>query len=227
MCFLPHRTYSGAGIQERGTRARRIGVSCSIAEHRSRPRRRTASCRARPGPLAARTHPAETGVVHFHPARQRLVPLAPSHLRYDFPLHRPGRQLPDPKPAPQFHRRDAVLRRRDQVDGRKPHRQRQLGRVEDRPCRRRGLFLAGVALIRRTARWKAVPVMTARRADEAVAPAQSRQRGSALLLGAEQLAKRSVTQTPYPRGNPEPHRRGLPFLQTYEKYRRSRVDSHG
>ena len=41
-----------------------------------------------------------------------------------------------------FHRRDAVLRRHDQVDGCKPECQRQLGRVEDRARRGRCLLLA-------------------------------------------------------------------------------------
>ena len=70
-----------------------------------------------PAPLAARTHAVEPGVVHLHPARQRLVLLAPGHHRHDLPLHRSGRRLPDRQTTAGFDRRDAVLRRHDRVIG--------------------------------------------------------------------------------------------------------------
>ena len=71
----------------------------------------------------------------------------------------PGRRLLDPETAAEFHRRDAVLRRHDQVDGCKPECQRQLGRVEDRARRGRCLLLAPVALIETPTRQHAMPAM--------------------------------------------------------------------
>ena len=158
-------------------------------------------------PLAAGAHPAEIGVVHLDPPRKRRLPLAPRHHRHDLVLHGPGRRLLDPETAAEFHRRDAVLRRHDQVDGCKPECQRQLGRVEDRARRGRCLLLAPVALIEAPTRQHAMPAMAAAGAEEAVRPAQPEQRRAALLLGAEGLAKRLVAQTTHPRCNLEPHNR--------------------
>ena len=158
-------------------------------------------------PLAAGAHPAEIGVVHLDPPRKRRLPLAPRHHRHDLVLHGPGRRLLDPETAAEFHRRDAVLRRHDQVDGCKPECQRQLGRVEDRARRGRCLLLAPVALIETPTRQHAMPAMAAAGAEEAVRPAQPEQRRAALLLGAEGLAKRLVAQTTHARCNLEPHNR--------------------
>ena len=70
--------------------------------------------------------PPRLSVVHLDPPRKRRLPLAPRHHRHDLVLHGPGRRLLDPETAAEFHRRDAVLRRHDQVDGGKPDCQRQL-----------------------------------------------------------------------------------------------------
>ena len=163
-------------------------------------------------PLAAGAHPAEIGVVHLDPPRKRRLPLAPRHHRHDLVLHGPGRRLLDPETAAEFHRRDAVLRRHDQVDGCKPECQRQLGRVEDRARRGRCLLLAPVALIETPTRQHAMPAMAAAGAEEAVRPAQPEQRRAALLLGAEGLPKRLVAQTTHARCNLEPHNRD-PLMQ--------------
>lgn len=149
-------------------------------------------------PLAARTHPAEIGVVHLDPAVERGVRLAPRHHRHDLLLHRPGGRLLDPETAAELDRRDAVLRRHDQVDGCEPGGQRQLGRVEDRARRQRGLRLAAVALIQPPARRNAIAAMAAGRADEAVRPAQPEQGRAALLLLSERLAERRVAQPAHP-----------------------------
>ena len=133
--------------------------------------------------------------------------LAPRHHRHDLVLHGPGRRLLDPETAAEFHRRDAVLRRHDQVDGCEPECQRQLGRVEDRARRGRCLLLAPVALIEAPTRQHAMLPMAAAGADEAVRPAQPDQRRAALLLGAEGLPKRLVAQTAHARCNLEPHSR--------------------
>ena len=122
-------------------------------------------------------------------------------------LHGPGRRLLDPETAAEFHRRDAVLRRHDQVDGGEPEYQRQLGRMEDRARRGRCLLLAPVALIETPTRQHAMLPMAAAGADEAARPAQPDQRRAALLLGAEGLPKRLVAQTTHARCNLEPHNR--------------------
>ena len=138
-------------------------------------------------PLAAGAHPAEIGVVHLDPPRKRRLPLAPRHHRHDLVLHGPGRRLLDPETAAEFHRRDAVLRRHDQVDGGKPECQRQLGRMKDRARRGRCLLLAPVALIETPTRQHAMLPMAAAGADEAARPAQPDQRRAALLLRTEGL----------------------------------------
>ena len=136
----------------------------------------------------SRARSAEIGVVHLHPPRKPRLPLAPG----------------------QFHRGDAVLRRHDQMDGREPECQRQLGRMEDRARRGRCLLLTAVALIEPPALQHAMPPMAAGRADETVRPAQPNQRRAALLLGAEGLAKRLVAQATHARRHRDPHIRDLP-----------------
>ena len=115
-----------------------------------------------------------------------------------------------PETAPQLDRGNPVLRRYDQVDGREPQRQRQLGGVEDRARRGGCLLLAPVALVEAPARQHTMPAMAAGGADEAVRPAQPGQCRAALLLGAEGFAKRLVAQPAHPRCNLEPHIRNLP-----------------
>ena len=156
--------------------------------------------------------PAEIGVVHLDPPRKRRLPLAPRHHRHDLVLHGPGRRLLDPETAAEFHRRDAVLRRHDQVDGGKPECLRQLGRVEDRARRGRCLLLAPVALIETPTPQHAMLPMAAAGADEAARPAQPDQRRAALLLRTEGLPKRLVAQTTHARCNLEPHNRD-PLIQ--------------
>ena len=163
-------------------------------------------------PLAAGAHSAEIGVVHLHPPRKPCLPLAPRHHCHDLVLHGSGRRLLDPETAAEFHRRDAVLRRHDQVDGGEPECQRQLGRVEDRARRGRCLLLAAVALIETPTRQHAMLPMAAAGADEAARPAQPDQRRAALLLGAEGLPKRLVAQTTHARCNLEAHNRD-PLMQ--------------
>ena len=161
-------------------------------------------------PLAAGARAAEVSIVHLHPPRQRRVCLAPRHHRHDLVLHGPGGRLLDPETAPQLDRGNPVLRRYDQVDGREPQRQRQLGGVEDRARRGGCLLLAPVALVEAPARQHTMPAMAAGGADEAVRPAQPGQCRAALLLGAEGFAKRLVAQPAHPRCNLEPHIRDLP-----------------
>ena len=161
-------------------------------------------------PLAAGARAAEVSIVHLHPPRQRRVCLAPRHHRHDLVLHGPGGRLLDPETAPQLDRGNPVLRRYDQVDGREPQRQRQLGGVEDRARRGGCLLLAPVALVEAPARQHTMPAMAAGGADEAVRPAQPGQCRAALLLGAEGFAKRLVAQPAHPRCNLEPHIRNLP-----------------
>lgn len=45
--------------------------------------------------LPARAPAAEIGIVHLHPTREPLLPLAPGHHRHDLVLHGPGRRLLD------------------------------------------------------------------------------------------------------------------------------------
>ena len=141
-------------------------------------------------------------------------------------LHGPGGRLLDPETAPQLDRGNPVLRRYDQVDGREPQRQRQLGGVEDRARRGGCLLLASVALVEAPARQHTMPAMAAGGADEAVRPAQPGQCRAALLLGAEGFAKRLVAQPAHPRCNLEPHIRNLPSSGTYQEHRPSQAECH-
>ena len=102
----------------------------NTAWHRKR-RADTASCNEE---AAGET---DAALASCHAGRAALR-LAPRHHRHDLVLHGPDRRLLDPETAAEFHRRDAVLRRHDQVDGGEPECQRQLGRVDPRTTPRTG-----------------------------------------------------------------------------------------
>ena len=148
------------------------------------------------GSLARRSAPslafpelAQLDVVHLDQSRERLLVLALHHRLHDLVLHAPGRVVGNADLAHEVHRRDALLALRDQENGLEPGRERQLGVLEQRSGRDRGLPTALGALPKVPAIEPAVPRAAAGGAIESRGPAQLRQRFGAFLLGAVELQK--------------------------------------
>ena len=126
----------------------------------SRPPPRRASCPPRRGPACRRSAEASSISTRpdsaVSPSRRAITAMI---------LCFTAQAVLDPETAAEFHRRDALLRRHDQVNGCEPERQRQrqrqLGRMEDRARRGRCLLLAPVALIEPAPRQHAMPAMAA------------------------------------------------------------------
>ena len=85
--------------------------------------------------------------------------------------------------AVQLHRRDAFLVLGHEVDGLEPHRQGQLGGVDDGPCGDRGLAVAEIALLELAGVELTAPVVATVRAYKAVGPGPSVQGVEALVFG--------------------------------------------
>ena len=75
--------------------------------------------------------------------------------------------------AVQLHRRDPFLVLGHEVDGLKPHRQGQLGGVEDGSCGDRGLAVAAIALLELAAVELAASVVATVRAQKPIGPSPS------------------------------------------------------
>ena len=85
--------------------------------------------------------------------------------------------------AVQLHRRDAFLVLGHEVDGLKPHRQGQLGGVEDGAGGNRGLAVAAIALLELAAVELTASVVATVRAHEAIGPSPTIQGVEALVVG--------------------------------------------
>ena len=86
--------------------------------------------------------------------------------------------------AVQFHRRDPFLVLGHEVDGLKPHRQGQLGGVEDGSCGDRGLAVAAIALLELAAVELTASVVATVRAQKPIGPSPLKERIEALVFGA-------------------------------------------
>jgi hypothetical protein len=84
------------------------------------------------------------------------------------PRPRRRRRLLAAEPAPELERADPVLGMRDQPDGEKPGRQRQLGRMDDRAGEQRHLAPAAPALRRRPGAQLGAFTAATGRADEPI-----------------------------------------------------------
>ena len=86
--------------------------------------------------------------------------------------------------AVQLHRRDPFLVLGHEVDGLEPHREGQLGGVEDGACGNRGLAVAAIALLELAAAQLAASVMATVGAQKPIGPSPLKERIEALVFGA-------------------------------------------
>ena len=144
--------------------------------------------------LAAVALASEKGIVDLNRTGESLTRLAFEHHLHQLVLDLPGRVLRGPQMPGELERRDAVLALRQQVDGLEPDDQRQLGAVEDGVCRQGRLETTPTALDQSPAFQLRVAFPSAARAEEAVRPAQFRQRFSTQLRGPEAGLESAPTQ---------------------------------
>ena len=78
--------------------------------------------------------------------------------------------------AVQLHRRDPFLVLGHEVDGLEPHREGQLGGVEDGACGNRGLAVAAIALLELAAAQLAASVMATVGAQKPIGPSPLKER---------------------------------------------------
>ncbi len=139
------------------------------------------------GPVAQL--PAEVGIVELDRPRQPVAGLALHHGLHQLVVHEPGGGIAHPQSALQGQGRETALGLADEVHGQKPHRQRQLGALEQGAGDQRGLMMAAVALkgLAGLDPQHAVGRPTTARAAKAVRPTRLLQRRLALRLGTTRL----------------------------------------
>jgi len=96
--------------------------------------------------LATRARAAKIGVVHFHPAYERLEHFALKHDLSEFVMQLPGGIVADIDAPREFERGDALLGLRQVEHGAEPDGEIKLGPREDRARRQRSLRVAAIAL---------------------------------------------------------------------------------
>ena len=134
--------------------------------------------------LAAASLATEIGVVELDPPAERVLAVALHHHLHQLVAHAPRRVVGDPQMAVQLHRRDPFLVLGHEVDGLKPHRQGQLGGVEDGSCGDRGLAVAAIALLELAAVELTASVVATVRAQKPIGPSPLKERIEALVFGA-------------------------------------------
>ena len=134
--------------------------------------------------LAAASLAAEIGVVELDPPAERVLAVALHHHLHQLVSDAPRGVVGDTQMAVQLHRRDAFLVLGHEVDGLKPHRQGQLGGVEDGSCGDRGLAVAAIALLELAAVELAASVVATVRAQKPIGPSPLIQGVEALVFGA-------------------------------------------
>ena len=127
---------------------------------------------------------AEIGVVELDPPAERVLAVALHHHLHQLVAHAPRRVVGDAQMTVQLHRRDPFLVLGHEVDGLKPHRQEQLGGVEDGSCGDRGLAVAAIALLELAAVELAASVVATVRAQKPIGPSPLIQGVEALVFGA-------------------------------------------
>ena len=133
--------------------------------------------------LAPTSLAPEIGVIELDPPAERVLAVALHHHLHQLVSYAPRRVVGDAQMAVQFHRRDAFLVLGHEVDGLKPHRQGQLGGVEDGAGGDRGLAVAAIALLELAAVELTASVVATVRAHEAIGPSPTIQGVEALVVG--------------------------------------------
>ena len=134
--------------------------------------------------LAAASLAAEIGVVELDPPAERVLAVALHHHLHQLVSDAPRGVVGDTQMAVQLHRRDPFLVLGHEVDGLKPHREGQLGGVEDGSCGDRGLAVAAIALLELAAVELAASVVATVRAQKPIGPSPLIQGVEALVFGA-------------------------------------------
>ena len=138
----------------------------------------------RPPPaLAPASLATEISVIEFDPTGERELSVSLHHHLHQLVPDAPRRVVGDAEMAVQLHRRDPFLVLGHEVEGLEPHRQRQLGGVEDGSCGNRGLAMAAIALLELAAGQLAVAVMATVGTYEAIGPSPLVQCVEALVFG--------------------------------------------
>ena len=141
--------------------------------------------RRAPPALATGVLAAQIGVVQLHGALQPVALITLPHGLHELVLEQPGGVVVDAQLAPQLQGRDAALGLGEEVDGKEPNAQRQLGGLEDGAGEQGELALAVVALEGGPAGGEAAEAgAAAAGAVEAVGPAGGEEGLLALRLGA-------------------------------------------
>ena len=125
----------------------------------------------------------EIGVIELDPPAERVLAVALHHHLHQLVSDAPRRVVGDAQMAVQLHRRDPFLVLGHEVDGLKPHRQGQLGGVEDGACGNRGLAVAAIALLELAAVELAASVVATVRAQKPLGPSPLVQGVEALVFG--------------------------------------------
>ena len=141
--------------------------------------------------LAAGALATQVGVVNLYPSFKAARGLALLHHLHQLLLDQPGRLVAHAQVPRQFQGRHGVLGLRQQMHGEIPHCQRQLGRLEHRSGRHRGLTATGGTLpVRPTVMHETtVRLLAAARTDETLRPARRYQRLVALRFRSVRLEK--------------------------------------
>ena len=126
----------------------------------------------------------EIGIVELDRPAERVLAVALHHHLHQLVSDAPRGVVGDAQMAVQLHRRDPFLVLGHEVDGLKPHREGQLGGVEDGSCGDRGLAVAAIALLELAAAQLAAAVMATVRAQKPIGPSPLIQGVEALVFGA-------------------------------------------
>ena len=139
--------------------------------------------RRAPSALAAAALASEVGIVELDEPAEQMLAVALHHHLHQLVAHAPRRVVGDAELAVQLHRRCTFLVLSHEVDALEPHRQGQLGGLEDGAGGNGGLAVAAIALLELVCGQLAASVVAAVRAHETVGPAPSVQGVEALLFG--------------------------------------------
>jgi len=135
---------------------------------------------------AARAFSADVGIIHLDLSPQHVGLLPRGHRPQDLVVQQPGSVVFHTQVAAELQRGDASLGLADQIEGKEPGGQRQLGGLHDRAGRDRGLMAAAAALIALEPPAVDKPMLLAIAAGtaEPIRPTSLLQGSLTLLLGA-------------------------------------------
>ena len=158
--------------------AQRVALGVGLDRGDERGLARRAAPALAPAALAA-----EVGIVELDESAERMRAVALHHHLHQLVAHAPCGVVGDAELAVQLHRRCTFLVLGHEVDALEPHRQGQLGGLEDGAGGNGGLAVAAIALLELVCGQLAASVVVAVRAHEAVGPSPVVQGVEALLFG--------------------------------------------